>query len=161
MGRIAAPYAIKGWIKVQPYTEWLDSLLDYPIWQIGHGNHWQAMSWLDAKVHGGVLLAQLEGVSDRDAAERLKGLEIAVFRDELPEVEDGEVYWNDLIGLTVINREAIELCKIAEILESGAHDILRIVDAGGEEKLVPFVDAFIVAVDLDARQVTVDWPADW
>lgn len=161
MGRVAAPYAIKGWIKVQPYTEWLDGLLDYPVWQVGSKDRWQAMTVLDAKVHGDVLLAQLEGVADRDAAERLKGLEIAVSRDELPEAGDGEVYWNDLIGLAVINRETVNLGRVSGLLESGAHDILRIVAEDGRERLIPFVDAFVVGVDLAAGQVTVNWPEDW
>lgn len=161
MGRIAAPYAIKGWVKVQPYTEWVDSLLDYPSWQIGRDGQWHEIALLDTKVHNDVLLVHFEGSNDRDAAERLKGLEIAVFRDELPEAEDGEVYWNDLIGLAVANREAVDLGRIVGLLESGAHDILRIVDASGQERLVPYVDAFVLTVDLKAGLVTLDWPADW
>jgi hypothetical protein len=74
MGRIVAPYAVKGWIKLQTYTEYLDSLLDYPVWRVGKDGNWRDCRLLDGKVHNEYLLASLEGVNDRDAAEALMGL---------------------------------------------------------------------------------------
>jgi uncharacterized protein YajQ (UPF0234 family) len=72
MGRIVAPYAVKGWIKLQTFTEYLDSLLDYPVWRVGKDGNWRDCRLLDGKVHGEYLLASLEGVNDRDAAEALR-----------------------------------------------------------------------------------------
>lgn len=159
MGRIAAPYAIRGWIKVQPFTEYLDSLLDYPVWRLGKQTGWQEYRVLDARIHSNSLIAQLEGVNDRSQAEALQGLEIAVARDELPEAEADEYYWDDLIGLDVVNLEGVNLGKVAGILETGAHDVLKV--SGERERLIPFTEPIVVEVDLQAGRIKVDWGADY
>lgn len=163
MGRVAAPYAVKGWIKVQPFTECLDSLLDYDFWWLGHEEgrrkNWRACRVLEGKVHGQTLLARLEGVDDRDAAEALKGLDVAVDRSEFPETGEDEYYWDDLIGLEVVNTEGVTLGKVEGLLETGAHDVLRL--AGERERLIPFVEAFVREVDLNGKRILVEWGADW
>ena len=88
MGRVVAPYAIKGWIKLQTFTEHLDGLLDYPIWYLGRNGNWREYHLLDGKVHGQTLLASLEGVNDRDASEALQGMEVAVLREEMPDADE-------------------------------------------------------------------------
>lgn len=159
MGRVAAPYAVRGWIKVQPFTEYVDNLLDYPVWQVGKANRWQAYELLEAKVHGQFLLAQLKGVDDRTAAEAMQGLEIAVARSELPPAADDEYYWDDLIGLEVVNLTGESLGKVEGLLETGAHDVLRV--AGERERLIPFKAPIVGKVDLEAGKIEVDWGLDW
>ena len=159
MGRVAAPYAVRGWIKVQPFTEYVDNLLDYPVWQVGKTNRWQAYELLEAKVHGQFLLAQLKGVDDRTAAEAMQGLEIAVARSELPPAADDEYYWDDLIGLEVVNLTGESLGKVEGLLETGAHDVLRV--AGERERLIPFKAPIVGKVDLEAGKIEVDWGLDW
>lgn len=171
MGRVAAPYAVQGWIKVQPFTEYVDSLLDYPVWWVGReadgakrAMPWRALRVLEAKVHGQTVLARLEGVADRNAAESLKGADVAVERAELPEVGDDEYYWDDLIGLEVVNAEGESLGVVDGLLETGAHEVLRVrgaVEQGGRERLIPFVGAYVLAVDAAARRITVNWPLAW
>lgn len=160
MGRIAAPYAIRGWIKVQPFTEYLDSLLDYPVWRLGKKTGWQEYRVLDARIHSNSLIAQLEGVNDRSQAEALQGLEIAVARGELPEAEEDEYYWDDLIGLDVVNLDGVNLGKVAGLLETGAHDVLK-VEEGERQRLIPFTEPIVVEVDLKAGRIKVDWGADY
>jgi 16S rRNA processing protein RimM len=167
MGRVAAPYAVKGWVKVQAFTEYLDGLLDYERWWLGHeegrNKGWRAYRLLEGKVHGQVLLARLEGVDDRSAAEALKGQDVAVDRAEFPEPDEDEYYWDDLIGLSVVNTEGVLLGKVAGLLETGAHDVLRVVDgnAGARERLIPFVGAYVREVDGEGRRILVEWGADW
>jgi 16S rRNA processing protein RimM len=160
MGRIAAPYAIRGWIKIQPFTEYLDSLLDYPVWRLGKQTGWQEYRVLDARVHSNHLIAQLEGVDDRSQAEALQGLEIAVGRDELPEAEEDEYYWDDLIGLDVVNLDGVNLGKVSGLLETGAHDVLKVED-GERQRLIPFTEPIVVEVDLQAGWIKVDWGVDY
>lgn len=160
MGRIAAPYAVRGWVKVQPFTEALDGLLDYPVWRLGKAGKWRDYKVLEAKVHGQSLLAQLDGVNDRNAAEALQGHEVAVARGELPAAEANEYYWDDLVGLEVVNLAGASLGRVAEMLESGAHDIMKVV-ADGKERLIPFVDPIVGSVDIAAGRIEVDWGADW
>lgn len=159
MGRVAAPYGVRGWVKVQPYTEWLDSLLDYPLWRLGAKGVWQARALLQGRPHGRYLLAQLAGVEDRDAAERLRGMEIAVARTELPPPAADEYYWNDLIGLEVVNVAGVRLGRVEGLLETGAHDVLRV--QAERERLIPFTAPIVVAVDLAAGVIHVDWEADY
>jgi 16S rRNA processing protein RimM len=159
MARVGVPFGVKGWIKVQLFTEALDSLLDHDHWQIGHGEQWHDFAIEDARVHGDGLVAKLQGIDDRDAAFLLRGREVAVNRDDLPEPETGEYYWSDLIGLKVVNRQGVELGQVSELMETGSHDVLVV--RGERERLIPFAAAYGVEVDLDARRLTVDWEADW
>ena len=163
MGRVAAPYAIQGWLKIQPFTEYLDSLLDYDFWWLGHEEGrkkgWKEYRVLDGKVHGQTLLVQLEGVDGRTAAEAMKGLDVAVDRAEFPEADEDEYYWDDLIGLEVVNTEGVVLGKVEGLLETGAHDVLRV--RGDRERLIPFVDAYVRAVDMAGKRISVEWGADW
>jgi len=160
MGKIVAAQGILGWVKVQTYTEYLDSLFDYDTWYAGDGQDWQPMRLLDGKVHGKVLVAKLEGVSDRTAAEKLKGRLIAVPRAELPEQEENEYYWSDLIGLPVQNLQGEMLGVVDNLLETGANDVLVVQGEHGE-LLIPFIESVVQAVDLGGRMIRVDWQADY
>ncbi len=160
MGKIVAAQGILGWVKVQTYTEYLDSLFDYDTWYAGDGQTWQPMRLLDAKVHGKVLVAKLEGVADRTAAEKLKGRLIAVPRAALPEQEENEYYWSDLIGLPVHNLQGEMLGVVDSLLETGANDVL-VVQGGHGELLIPFIGSVVQDVDLGERMIRVDWQADY
>lgn len=169
MGRIAAPYGVKGWVKIQVFTQTLDSLLDYPDWLIGKNDQWQDAKVDESTTHGEFVVAKFAGCNDRDAAFALRGQEIAVNREELPEPEDGEYYWEDLIGLTVFNRENIELGKVVKLMETGAHDVLVIQGAEAQtagaqatkEILIPFVGIYVLNVDLAQGRIEVDWGLDY
>jgi 16S rRNA processing protein RimM len=115
---------------------------------------------VDGKVHNHYLLACLEGVDDRTGAEALMGLDVAVLREEMPEAEDDEFYWDDLIGLEVVNVQGEALGQVAGLLETGANDVLQVRD-GDQERLIPFVDAVIQQVDLEAGRLVVDWGLDY
>jgi 16S rRNA processing protein RimM len=159
MGRIGAPFGIKGWIKVQPYTETLASLFDYDLWQVAQSEGWQDFAVEEAAVHGDSLIAKLVGIDNREQAFALRGREIAVNREELPQTLRVEYYWNDLIGLTVVNRQGVELGQVAGLMETGSHDVLVV--KGERERLIPFADAYVTGVDLPGGRIGVDWEADW
>lgn len=160
MGKIVAAQGILGWVKVQTFTEYLDSLLDYDMWYVGNEQNWQPLQVLEAEVHGKVLVAKLEGIADRTAAEKYKGLLIAVPRDSLPEQEEGEYYWSDLVGLTVENLAGETFGTVDTLLETGANDVLVIKGASGET-LIPFIASVIQQVDLKKKTIRVDWQADY
>ena len=159
MGRIAAPFGILGWVKVQPFTEEIDGLLDFPVWNIGRGGQWREVKVLETEAHHKTLVARLDGCNDRDAAAALKGLEIAVARAALPAAADNEYYWSDLIGLEVVNIQGEVLGKVTELLETGANDVLVV--EGERERLLPFIAQVILQVDLEAGRINVDWGADY
>lgn len=161
MGRVVSAYGIRGWIRIQPFTEYIDSLLDYPAWWIGHENGpWREVRFDRCEVHNKVLAAQLPDCPDRNAAEKLKGLFIAVPRSSLPEQGEGEYYWSDLLGLAVINESGTLLGTVTNLLETGANDVLSVKGEGGEI-LIPFAASAIRHVDLKNRVIHVDWSADY
>jgi len=160
MGRIVAPYGVKGWVKVLPDTETIDSLLSYKTWQIGRGDDWRNIKLKSGKVHNEVLLIKLEGINDRDAAFACKGLQVAVPRSVLPVLDDtNEVYWSDLIGLAVRNQQGVDFGKIADVFETGANDVLVV--KGERERLIPFAEQTVVEVNVEQQTMLVDWDADY
>ena len=161
MGRIAAAHGIRGWVKIQPYTGSLDSLLDFRSWWIGHeGGPWREVRALQCEVHSKTLAAQLPDCPDRTAAEKLKGLFIAVPRSNLPQQNENEYYWSDLIGLSVVNESGMRLGTVANLLETGANQVLSVTGDDGEI-LIPFVSNAVKQVDLDSKAILVDWALDY
>lgn len=159
MGRIAAPFGVLGWVKVQPFSEEIDGLLDFPVWHLGRGAQWREVKVLEAHVQGKILVARLPGCNDRDAAAALKGLEVAVPREALPQAAENEYYWSDLIGMDVENAQGVALGKVADMMGTGANDVLVV--EGERERLIPFVRQVVLEVDLNARRLRVDWGADY
>jgi len=159
MGRIAAPFGIKGWIKVQPYSEDPGTLMDFASWRLGRGEQQAHYSVEAVQDHGKALVAKLAGIDDRDAAYALRGQEISVAKRDLPPPEENEFYWSDLIGLTVVNREGAELGKVDSLMEGGANDLLVV--KGAREHLIPFVAAVVGKVDLAGGTIEVDWGEDY
>ncbi len=160
MGKVVAAQGLQGWVKVQTFTEYLDSLLDHDTWYVGNEQSWRPLQVLEANVHGKVLVAKLQGIADRTAAEKCKGLLIAVPRDSLPEQEEGEYYWSDLIGLSVQNLAGEVFGTVDTLLETGANDVLVIKGEQGET-LIPFLASVIQLVDLKNKIIRVDWQADY
>jgi len=161
MGRIAAAHGIRGWVKIQPYTEYLDSLLEYGTWWIGHEHGpWREVAVQHCEAHNKTLAAQLPDCPDRTAAEKLKGLLIAVPRSSLPQQAGDEYYWSDLIGLAVVNEAGEQLGTVANLLETGANQVLSVTGDGGEI-LIPFVASAIKQVDVKNKIIRVDWSADY
>jgi 16S rRNA processing protein RimM len=160
MGKIVAAQGILGWLKEQTFTEYLDSLLDYDTWYVGNEQAWRPLQVLEADVHGKVLVAKLEGIADRTAAEKYKGQLIAVPRTELPEQEEGEYYWSDLVGLAVENLTGDKFGTVDSLLETGANDVLVVKGENGET-LIPFIASVIQQVSLKDKTIRVDWQADY
>lgn len=159
MGRITAPYGVRGWVKLQPYTQQPQGMLGYPVWQVGCEGAWQAQAVEDVRVHGSVVVAKLQGVSDREQAAVLRGQQVAVSREDFPEAAAGEYYWADLVGLKVVNAAGVELGRVAEVFETGANDVLVV--AGERERLLPFIEPVIRQVDVAGGRITVDWDTDY
>lgn len=161
MGRVASAHGIRGWVKIQPFTEYVDSLLDYETWWLGNEQGpWREVEVQQCDVHGKTLVAQLPGCPDRNAAERLKGQLIAVPRSELPEQDEGEYYWSDLIGMSVVSEAGDRLGTVVNLLETGANDVLSVKGDSGEI-LIPFVESAIKQVDVPNKMIRVDWSADY
>ena len=163
MGRVTAPFGVKGWVKIYALTAQLGNLLDYPVWWLGHDGDWREMRVATAKVHGNTLVAQLAGIEEREAAVVLKGLDVAVPRSQLPGAAENEFYWADLIGLKVVNTEQHEFGRVVRVMPTGANDVLVVAGGNGNkgETLIPFIAGVIRQVDLAAGVISVDWGKDY
>lgn len=177
VGRIVDAWGVKGWIKVQPYSADPQALFSSKRWffqppedRFAKPRPPGAPAWpsllrvSQSKDHGDVIVAQVHDVADRSAAEALKGGRVFVSRASFPTADANEFYWVDLVGLAVVSRAGESLGQVVDLLDTGAHSVLRIEDRSGAkpvERLIPFVDAYVDAVDLPGRRITVDWSPDW
>lgn len=157
LGRVRAPHGLKGWIKVQPFTQEREGLLDYQEWWLGTDGDWRRHRVVESAVQGSMVIARLDGIDDRDVAAGLKGRDIAIPRAAMPQSREGEFYWNDLLGLQVRNKEAVEFGQVVNILETGANAVLVV--RGETEVLVPFIQDVVLKVDIGAGELLVDWQA--
>jgi 16S rRNA processing protein RimM len=161
LGRLADPYGIRGWIRLYAFGDDPLAWREIGAWQIGpEGGPWREIGLKGLKLHGDGLVVSLDGVDDRGAAEKLKGMLLGAPRAALPETGDDEFYWADLIGLGVVNAAGERLGEVAGLIETGANDVLRVVD-GETERLLPFVSAVVLAVDREAGLIRVEWGSDW
>jgi 16S rRNA processing protein RimM len=160
MGRVIAPFGVKGWLKIRPFTEKPDGMVGHPVWWLGRdGAEWQALALQDATVNGEVVVAKLEGVDTPEAAAKWRHWDIAVSRSELPPHGAGEYYWVDLIGLEVTNLQGESLGKVDHLMDNGAQSVLVV--AGDRERLIPFVDQYVQEVDVVGGKIRVDWGLDY
>ena len=160
VGRIAGPYGIKGWVKVNSFTEPNENIFDYGPWQLERDGALELCSSVKGRKQGKALIAQIDGVADRDAAAGLAGSNIRVDRGCFAEAGQGEYYWRDLLGLTVRTTAGLELGHVESLMETGANDVLVV--EGERRRLVPFVfEDVITKVDLEAGAIVVDWDPDF
>ena len=165
LGRIVAPFGVKGWVKVHPFGDDPLSWREMPQWWLADkaeapDEAWQPVKLAGFREHGAGLIASFEGVTDRSGAEALQGRYIAAPREAMPGTSDDEYYWGDLVGLSVVNQSGESLGTVETLMSTGAHDVLQVRD-GDEERLIPFVAAYVLNVDLPSRTIRVDWQKDW
>lgn len=159
MGRMLGPFGIKGWVKVQTFTQTPESLVEYPVWWIGSDPKWRECRVEQTNVQTAGLVAKLAGCDDRDAAMLLRGQEVAIPRSAFPVAGANEFYWGDLVGLKVMNVQDEDLGTVSEVFETGANDVLVV--QGDRERLIPFVEPIVQQVDMAGRVIRVDWGADY
>jgi 16S rRNA processing protein RimM len=171
VGRVLDAWGIKGWIKILPYSASPEALFSSRRWYLlppDRGSRpfegTMQVRVSQSKEHGDSVVALLQDLPDRNAAEGLRGCRIFVPRSSFPTPAEDEYYWVDLLGLEVINREGVVLGQVQDLLSTGPQTVLVLHDSGTDkpvERMIPFVSAFIDRVDLQARRITVDWQPDY
>ncbi len=161
VGRIAGVYGVKGWVRVESYTQPITNIFDYAPWYLSApGKTPRECGKAQGKPHGKGLVAKLDGVADRDQAAALMDSVISVDRNQLPDNPDGTYYWADLVGLAVVTREGQPLGHVNHMMETGANDVMVV--AGDRERLIPFVlNQVVVQVDIGSGQIIVDWDPEF
>jgi 16S rRNA processing protein RimM len=179
VGRILDAWGIQGGLKVQPFSSdpqalfssrrWFLKPAEVPAPKAATARVPRLLKITHAREQGDWVVANAQDVPDRNAAEALRGARIFISRQSFPTAKDGEYYWVDLIGLEVVNRDGAVLGTVRDLLDTGVHCVLRVqrpdalpeAKAEDAERLIPFVDAYVDAVDLAGRRITVDWGLDY
>jgi 16S rRNA processing protein RimM len=152
---VGAPFGVRGWIKLRSHTDPPERLLEHRSLMLGQGSVWQSYRIEASGRSGGALTVKLTGIENRDQAQGLRGAQVCVPRGELPQRDDRDFYRADLIGCEVVNLDGISLGKVQHFIESPAQ-VLMVV-RGTREFWIPAVPQHLRRVDLQARQVVVDW----
>ena len=178
VGRIVDAWGLKGWVKVQPFAADPQALFSTRRWFIRPSEKAgitrpatvasafpSILKITQVKEHGDVVVAQAHEIPDRTTAEALRGARVFVGRSSFPTAGPDEFYWIDLIGLLVVNRQGEALGSVVGLLDTGPHSVLRVaLDLAAraeDERLIPFVAAYVDDVSLERRRITVDWGLDY
>lgn len=180
VGRILDAWGVKGWVKILPHSTDPEALFSAKSWflQAPEAKFRPGFSLFsgtvsvsveEAKNHSGSVVAKFRGLDDRNAAEALRGARIFLPRSSFPAASQDEYYWVDLIGLDVVNREGVALGCVRDLMATGPHSVLcveytSLQDDGSSitaERMIPFVSAYVDAVDIAGKRITVDWQPDY
>ncbi|WP_180682636.1 ribosome maturation factor RimM [Tepidicella baoligensis] len=176
VSRVQEAWGIKGWVRLHPYSADPEALFHARQWYLAppEGRYARgfdaftgtvSVAVAEIKFHGEGVVAQFDAISDRNAAESLKGARIYISRADFPATTDpDEFYWVDLMGLAVVNRQGVDLGVVRDLMPTGPHSVLVLeyqADGKPQERLIPFVSAYVDEVDKVARRITVDWQPDY
>jgi len=164
-GKISGAYGIKGWVKLLVFTDPPENFFAFRGHQVLRQGRAEPISFSQGRAQGKGMVAKVPGVDTRTAAELLRGTEIWVPKTELPELDPGEYYWDQLLGLRVWvehGGQPLLLGEVDHLLETGANDVLVLRPCDGSiderERLIPYLpDDVVVSVDRAEGRMTVDW----
>jgi 16S rRNA processing protein RimM len=155
IGQINGLFGVQGWVKLFSYSNPRKNILSYQPWHIQIDGEWHTLEIVKGRVQGKTIVAQLKGVNDREVARGYIGTEIYIEKSQLPKLSKGEYYWDELAGLEVRNKEGVILGKISYMVDTGSNNVMVI--NGDKEHWVPYIEPFLISIDMDSRQVLVDW----
>jgi 16S rRNA processing protein RimM len=159
VGRVTGVQGLQGWIKVFSDTSPRENIVNYSPWMLEATDEIQTVE-VEGRLQGRLVLAKIAGIETREQAAELIGNKIYIWPEQLPELDQDEYYWSDLIGMQVESTRAEAFGQVEDMLETGANDVMVI--KGDRERLIPFVmDEIVTRVDLANRLIVVDWQADY
>ncbi len=194
VGKVVGFFGLKGWVNILSHTEPKDNIFSYKTWWLKDSSKkssaWIKQEAFKTKLQTKGLLALFDGIQDRTQAEVFKGYEIYIDNDQLESLPEGEFYWKDLIGLSVVNDSGFQFGQVVDMLATGANDVLIVhgketdakvlakrekdllkkkSDSNNtkakldlKETLIPYIwDQVIKQVDLEKKQILVAWDEDY
>ena len=158
VARIGAAHGVRGAVKLWTFTEDPLAVLHYGPLAFKDGARTLVVTHArEAKDH---LVATLEGVTTRDDAEKLNGVELYIARDKLPATDDDEYYHADLIGLSAETTAGEAIGRVSAIHNFGAGDVIEIAPPHGPTLLLPFSNAVVPTVDITGGRVVIELPGE-
>ncbi|WP_188150381.1 ribosome maturation factor RimM [Teredinibacter waterburyi] len=169
VGRITGVFGIKGWLKVKSFTSPESNILNYAPWWLKTRHGVKKIEIDSHSLRANGLVVHIKGVDDRDVAADYSATDIAIERDLLPDLDAGDFYWSQLIGLRVVSEyqgNVYDFGIVEQLLETGANDVL-VIKADDQsidqrERLVPYVlDTYVTSVNLDTGEIRVAWDPEF
>ena len=161
LGRLGAPFGVKGWLHVDSYTDPPDGLLKYREWALRLASGERITGRVaSGRGHGRGLVVQLEGVTSREGAAALTGAIVEVQRAALPPAGEHQYYRADLVGFPVRNLEGVALGTVSHFVDAPAGAVMVTREPGGREHWVLASPKHLRTVDVVQRIIVVDWPAE-
>ncbi|MEW5722019.1 MAG: ribosome maturation factor RimM [Thermodesulfobacteriota bacterium] len=158
IGQVTRPHGVRGEVRVVPYTHSAASFDLFDQVYVRRRDRWEGILRISGvRPHKSLILLNFKGITTRDQAAELSSALLLVRREWLPEPEEGEYYWTDLIGLAVFDRQGGPLGRVEAILPTGGGEVL-VLKAEGRELLLPFNEDSILEVDLDGGRLVADPP---
>ena len=180
VGRILDAWGVKGWLKILPHSSGAETLLAVKSWFLqapdakfrpGFNAFTGTVTIAvdEAKTHSDSVVAKVIGLDDRNDAEAFRGCRIFLPRSAFPKASKDEYYWVDLIGLNVVNREGVAMGCVRDLMATGPNSVLcveyPVIQDDGitktDERMIPFVSAYVDSVDIAGKLITVDWQPDY
>jgi 16S rRNA processing protein RimM len=153
VGKFRKPHGIRGEVRMTVLTDYPE--LIQPGQKIYVGPRYQAYTIRGLRWHGGDLLVSLEELPDRTAVEIFRNVMVHLKSEEMPELEEGEFYTHQLVGLHVVTDDEQSLGRLKEILYTGANDVYLVEAEDGKEILLPVIDEVVRQIDLEEGIITV------
>ena len=168
IGQINGLFGVQGWVKLFSYAHPRKNILSYQPWHIKVDGVWTTLDIVKGREQGKTIVAQLKGVDDREDSRRYIGVELYIEKSQLPELPEGEYYWDELTGLEVINKQGVILGNISQMVATGSNNVMVVSgkkepssSKEGKEHWVPYIEPFLISIDMDKRQILVDWDEDF
>lgn len=156
VGEVTAPHGIHGEFRVLPMTDFPDRLRarkHITVQKLG-----KAVAVLSVRDHQGMMIMQVEGITTRDGAEKVRGSRLLVPESDLPELGEGSYYWHQLVGLNVVEADTGRaLGELSHVIRTGgAQDVFEVRRPDGKPLLIPALRSVVRTIDFDAQQMVVD-----
>jgi 16S rRNA processing protein RimM len=160
IAKIGAPFGVRGWLKIQTFTEDAESVVHYQPWLVADADgHFSPLAIEQVECKHGRLLAKIVGVDTPEAARLYTGRMLNIPRSALPKLKQDEFYWSDLKGLTVIDHHGVQLGTVSDLMETGSNDVLIVTVMNSQKQTaIPYLPGQVVkSVNLASQEIHVEW----